>query len=227
MLLTRRSFERREPERDAKCVYIFCEGAKREYQYFEYFVGLSEKIKVVIYPIDSYSDDHSPLGLFKIACNCLNPTKENPNPIYELSDDVDEVWIVFDKDPDKKMSRETQIFKVKEECTKENQHFARSVWNIAESNPCFEVWLYYHQQKEKPDFEEMDISAKWKPFVNSLFNGGFDSQRHPSLIKDAIVNAEKNHLEIDERPTVATTQVYRLGQSIYSLVKSKLRTEYE
>lgn len=182
MLLSRRSFERREPERDAKCVYIFCEGSKREYQYFDYFVGLSEKIKVEIYPIDPNSEDHSPKGLYDIACNSLKQSDENPNPKYELSD-VDEVWIVFDKDPDKYLTREPQISKVNEFCRTENDLLKKeNVWNVAESNPCFEVWLYYHFKDDVPKFEEIDVSSKWKQIVNDVVNGGFDSQRHPSLI---------------------------------------------
>ena len=37
MILTNRLFERQEPSKEAKSIYIFCEGVKREYQYFEYF----------------------------------------------------------------------------------------------------------------------------------------------------------------------------------------------
>lgn len=227
MLLTRRSFERREPERDAKCVYIFCEGI-REYNYFCFFDKLSEKIKIEVYSIDSESEDNTPTGLYKIACNCLKPSSENPSPKFELIDEVDEVWIVFDKDVDKTLSREPQIVKVKENCIKENLFFeGRSVWNIAESNPCFEVWLYYHFEKEKPNIEDISISAKWKSHIDTASKGGFDTRKHPQLIGNAITNAETNHIETETRPEIACTQVYRLGQSIYSLVKSKLRTEYE
>ncbi len=37
MILTNRLFEREQPSREARSIYIFCEGARREYQYFEYF----------------------------------------------------------------------------------------------------------------------------------------------------------------------------------------------
>jgi hypothetical protein len=225
LLPPKRSFERREPERDAKCVYIFCEGI-RECNYFSFFEKLSEKIKVEIYPIDSESDDNTPTGLYRIACNCLKPSEENPNPKFDLSDDVDEVWIVFDKDVDKTLSREPQIFEVRKNCINENQQLSKNdVWNVAESNPCFEVWLYYHFQSTKPDFKGIEISANWKPFVDSISKGGFDHRKHPQLIGDAIKNAKTNYHEVNERPGCSSTQAYRLGESIYSVVKNRLKVD--
>ena len=224
MLLSKRDFKRREPERDAKCVYIFCEG-NTEFDYFRFFDKLSEKIKVEVYPIDSKSENNTPVGLYNIACNCLKPSEENPSPRYELSDDVDEVWIVFDRDIDKILSREPQIIAVKGNCEKENMPFDRKVWNIAESNPCFEVWLYYHFEKGKPDFEGMDISKKWKSFVDTISKSGFDPRKHPQLVGTAITNAETNYHEKDGRPAIASTQVYRLGKSIYPLIQNRLMSK--
>ena len=37
MILSNQIFSRREPVKDAKSIYIFCEGKKREYQYFHFF----------------------------------------------------------------------------------------------------------------------------------------------------------------------------------------------
>ncbi len=51
MILTNRLFTRREPVKEAKSVYIFCEGKKREYQYFRYFQGIDSRINIVIHEI--------------------------------------------------------------------------------------------------------------------------------------------------------------------------------
>lgn len=222
MLLSRRSFERREPDRDAKCIYIFCEGI-REYDYFRFFDKLSEKIKVVAYPIDSEAEDNTPSGLYAIACNCLKPSEENPNPRFELSEDVDEVWIVFDTDVDRDLSREPKIEKTIENCEMENRPFAKNVWNVAESNPCFEVWLYYHFEKLMPNFDAMEISKNWKSFVDVISKSGFDSRKHPQLIGDAIKNAEINYHATDGRPAVASTQVFLLGKTIYPLIEKRFK----
>jgi hypothetical protein len=202
-------------------LYVFCEGV-REYEYFSFFDKLSEKIKLVVYPLDSEAEDNTPTGLYNIACSCLKPSSENPNPLYELSDDVDEVWIIFDKDTDKLSSREPQIISVKENCEKENSQLAREVWKVAESNPCFEVWLYYHFEVEKPNFEGIEISVCWKSFVNTISKSGFDPRKHPQWIRKAIDNSSLNYSEANERPEIASTQVFRLGESIYSLVKRRL-----
>ena len=60
MILTNRLFERQAPSREAKSLYIFCEGAKREYQYFEYFREIDSRIKVEVNKLNS-DDNNSPL----------------------------------------------------------------------------------------------------------------------------------------------------------------------
>jgi hypothetical protein len=52
MILTNRLFERVPPSREAKSIYIFCEGAKREYDYFEYFKQLDSRINIEVYKLD-------------------------------------------------------------------------------------------------------------------------------------------------------------------------------
>lgn len=48
MILTNRLFERVAPNREAKSIYIFSEGAKREVQYFNYFKGLDSRINIEV-----------------------------------------------------------------------------------------------------------------------------------------------------------------------------------
>ena len=71
MILTNRLFKRKLPDREAKSIYIFCEGAKREYQYFDYFKELDSRINVEIYKLHP-EEDNSPLGLLKIAQKCID-----------------------------------------------------------------------------------------------------------------------------------------------------------
>ena len=136
MILTNRKFVREPPSRVAKSIFIFCEGAKREYQYFMYFKEMDSRINVEVNKLNQ-SDNNSPLGLFEIAKSNIIRTSNNPNPKYSFQDG-DEVWIVFDVDKDKEESRKPQIVKV----VKESSSFTN--WRVAQSNPCFEVWLYNH-----------------------------------------------------------------------------------
>lgn len=215
MILTNRRFVREETDRVAKSIYIFCEGAKREYQYFMYFKEMDSRINVEVHKIKP-EDDNSPLGLLNIAKESIIVTEQNTKPKFSFQEN-DEVWIVLDTDKDKDDSRKPQIEKVYEEC-KQNKN-----WFTAQSNPCFEVWLYNHLLKDNPTFEGNQYCSKWKNLVNVLINGGFDSRRHPIYIKNATVNSELNYTESEENnPDIGCTQVYNLSKSILPLVEDKI-----
>lgn len=103
MLLTNRLFERQPPSREAKSIYIFCEGAKREYQYFKYFIEMDSRINVEVYKLHPH-ENNSPIGLFNIAKSCILSSEENKSPKYNFQEN-DEVWIIIDVDKDKEDSR--------------------------------------------------------------------------------------------------------------------------
>jgi hypothetical protein len=186
MILTNRLFERVAPSREAKNIYIFCEGAKREYNYFLFFRERDSRINIEIYKLDS-KEDNSPLGLLKIAEKCIVKTAKNPNPKYNFIEG-DEVWIVLDIDKDKNDSREAQIEFVKKECKRKNN------WFLTRSNPCFEVWLYYHLFSERPMLNEAEKCPAWKKYVNESVIGGFDPRKHPIFIETASRNAANNFM---------------------------------
>ncbi len=215
MILTNRLFKREEPSREAKSIYIFCEGAIREYQYFKYFKEMDSRINIEIYKLNPH-EDNSPSGLLNIAKSFITANEANPNPKYFFLEN-DEVWIVLDTDKDKAESRKPQIREVRNFC-KQNKD-----WFVAQSNPCFEVWLYYHLSSEKPIFENRGVSSVWKKFLNDFIPGGFDSNRHPVYIENAIVNAEKNFELNDGIPEVGSTEVFILSKSIFPLVEAKIK----
>lgn len=212
MILTNRLFERQPPSREAKSLYIFCEGAKREFQYFEYFREIDSRIKVEVNKL-SPVDDNSPNGLYNLAEKSFNGAK----PKFQLQEN-DEIWIVLDTDPDKSNSREDQIQQIKANCeTKDN-------WFVVESNPCFEVWLFFHQKEKYEEFESDDICKSWKQKVNENYEGGFDSRRHPIFIEEAIKNAERN-FKTDEngKPLKGSSEVHLLAKVMFAIIKNKIR----
>lgn len=217
MILTNRLFDREAPSREAKSLYIFCEGVKREYQYFRYFKEMDSRINVEIYKLDTH-EDNSPLGLLNIAKKSIIASEDNTKPKYSFLEN-DEVWIVLDTDKDKGESRKSQIDKVRNFCIQ------KGGWFLAQSNPCFEVWLYYHHASEKPVFEDEDSECcnSWKNLVNDSIAGGFDSRRHPLYIEKATLNAEKTFDSAHDILTVGTTEVFRLSKSMLPLIKSKLK----
>ncbi|SEA34790.1 RloB-like protein [Arachidicoccus rhizosphaerae] len=95
MILTNRLFERNVPSRNAKSIFIFCEGRRREYDYFKYFKEKDSRINIEIHKI-APDDNNSPEGLFDIAVNAFCPIEEKGyKPKYDLIEG-DEVWIVLD-----------------------------------------------------------------------------------------------------------------------------------
>jgi hypothetical protein len=220
MLLRNRPFNREEPERSATKIYIFCEGKDREFNYFQYFEGIDSRLNLIVHELDS-SDDNSPKGLWLLAQNSLIKSDENLEPKYDYREG-DKVWIVLDTDEDNTNSRKPQLIDLRAYCDKLMN------WNIAQSNPCFEVWLYYHQEKSKPDFEGLEVSNKWKSFVGKIVKGGFNPRKHPILIQYAIRNSEP-HFQVnnDGFPVLATTEVFKLAKDILTIgkIKDKINSE--
>ena len=214
MILTNRLFERNPPNRNAKSIYIFCEGRRREYDYFTYFKEKDSRINIEVHKIGT-DDNNSPQGLFDIAVQTICPTKDN-KPKYDLIEG-DEVWIVMDTDPDKDNSRIEQIATVKAACSKKQN------WFVVESNPCFEVWLYYHKHSELMTSSIPDTCNHWKTLVNQLIVGGFDSRKHPIFIEEAINNAQSIHQKNDYVLDPGYTEVYKLGISIMAILAEKIR----
>ncbi len=219
MILRNRPFERVAPARDAKSIYIFCEGAKRELAYFNYFKEIDSRINIEVYGLHPH-EDNSPLGLLHIAEKCILKSEKNPVPKYNFIEG-DEVWIVLDIDEDKHKSREPQIATVLEKCN------TNSAWNLAQSNPCFEVWLYYHVNSKKPFFENYNKCSEWKKFVNKSVSGGFDSRKHPILIENASLNAQNNFRLENDRLNIGSTDLFRLANAIIPLIKDKISIEYK
>ena len=146
------------------------------------------------------------MGLYKNACKCLIKSEENPNPVYDLNED-DEIWFIVDTD---KWGGELATLREK---TAEHNN-----WFVGQSNPCFEVWLYYHFEKEKPN---SDI-CNWKSFLNDKIKGGFNLKEHPKFIQDAIVNSELNFSLSSNQPDVLSTEVFLLGKKSLPLVESDI-----
>jgi hypothetical protein len=209
MILKNRLFERKAPDRSAKIFLIFCEGNKREPHYFKYFNEISSQIRLEVVHAEPH-DNNSPTGLYNKASEYVIKTAENPNPKYDLNDN-DEVWFVIDTD-----DWGTKIDELRGMCLN------YSNWLIAQSNPCFEVWLYYHFYKELPVFENIDISENWKLKLDQIVKGGFDSRKHPIFVKNAIENSKMIFEERNRIVEVGCTEVFKLAEKFYPLVSEEI-----
>jgi hypothetical protein len=197
-------YERREPTKDGKLYFIFCEGDKRETTYFYFFNRIASQIIIQLIPIED--GKNSPIGLYNNACQCLLKSEENPNPSYTLNDQ-DEVWFIIDTD-----KWGDQINTLRENVSNHQN------WFVGQSNPSFEVWLYYHFRNEKPQNEV----ENWKEYLNTIVNAGFDNRKHPIYIETAITNAKINYATTDNVLGDVTTELFFLGQKILPLVKQDI-----
>ncbi len=199
-LFSKRSYQKQTPWRDATLIFVVCEGNQREPNYFRFFHQLDSRLKLVIIP--SEDGKSAPAHLLGNAKNAVE--KHNPDKgTYSL-------YIVMDTDHWGKR----QIHQVYEDCSKKPE------WDVAISNPCFEVWLYFHREKNLPDNISKTCSD-WKKVVDKIFSGGFNADKHPALIQSAIENAKANYSGKGYEPDPGSTQLHILGQKIYALTKSK------
>jgi hypothetical protein len=194
-------YERREPTKDGKLYFIFCEGDKRETTYFYFFNKIASQIVIQIVPIED--GKNSPMGLYNNACQSLLKNEENPNPSYEVNEG-DEVWFIIDTD---KWGDQINTLR--------GNVLQHQNWFVGQSNPSFEVWLYYHFRNQKPQ----NSVGIWKEYLNTIVGGGFDNRKHPVYIETAIVNAENNYSATNNIPDENATELFILGQKIVLLVK--------
>jgi len=209
MLRRNRLYTKKEPDKDATVFYIFCEGKDREPEYFRFFEGIDSKIKFEIIAT-GHHDDNSPVGLYEKASNFIIKTDENPYPKYELAD-VDKVWFVIDTDEWK-----DKIKTLRRKCE------GHANWLIAQSNPCFEIWLYYHFHDQKPLREQVENANGMKAYLNQQIKGGFDSRAHPKYIQTPVVNSEQNFANENDEPKEYSTNLHELAKQILPLIKSGL-----
>jgi hypothetical protein len=194
-------YTKREAVRDSKLYFIFCEGEVRETTYFYYFNKIASQVIIQLIPIGD--GKNRPMGLYSNALQMLTKSEANPNPEYSVND-IDEVWFIIDTD-----EWGDEIDELRESVAKHNN------WVVAQSNPSFEVWLYYHFMKGKPAAP----IANWKNFLDEKVVGGFDNRKHPVHIQTAIANAREAFSTTEGKPDVNTTEVFLLGERILPLVK--------
>ena len=207
MLTRNKLYERKQPEREAKLILIFCEGEKREFQYFNFFSELNSRLRIEVEPPTEGND---PIKLYESARKKTEKSENNPNPKYDIQQE-DEIWFVIDTDTWKEKISELRVA-----CTGLTNRF------ISQSNPCFEVWLFYHFSDSVPSDKLLVSSKEWKTYLDSVRPGGFDCRKHPVYIEKAIINAGKNYSEINSVISPGSTQVFLLAKKILPLVKKEI-----
>ena len=214
-LVRSRRYERQEPLRDSRKIYIYCEGNKREFDYFRFFCGLSSNVNII--PIPSKDGKTDPEKLMEAAREEFGINSDvSPKFTLDVSQQ-DNVWFVIDTD-----SWGSKITDLRNFCKSQNAGLDNEAWYVSQSNPSFEIWLYYHKFSEKPVKNDVDKYSSIKEFVDAQIPGGFDSRKHPSMIEAAIQNAKATYEEENQVLKLYSTEVFKLGQVILPFVKDIL-----
>lgn len=228
MIQRRRDYGKREPSRDAHKIYIVCEGKGTEPDYFAFFEGLSSNLQVITIPTTKGTD---PLKLMERAKQALMGDNREYTVDYKQGDTV---WFVIDTDT---WEKDGKIAPLREFCSQENAAIplnydeikSYNAWNVAQSNPCFEIWLYYHIYENKPISDDVGKFSSFKEFVDDCISGGFNFEKDPARLEDAIANTRKNFsIDQNDMPSLFTSEMYRLGAEINAFVKTdvaKLRNK--
>jgi hypothetical protein len=205
-----KKYENKTPHKEAKKIYIFCEGEKREVHYFKFFEGLTSSLAII--PIASKDGKSDPSKLKESAQEYFK--SNNHTFMEELSD---EVWFVIDTDH---WNLGGKITLLKQYLEEKNKSYKG--WFAAQSNPSFEIWLYYHFFSEKPNENEVSTYDTFKKFLDNKIKGGFDSRKMPVHIASAIDIAQNNYIEEHNQPSKYSTEVYLLAQKILPFIREEL-----
>lgn len=204
MARIKRGYERTViKHRDYHLFAIACEGSVRERDYFAFFEQLSSRVCVdLINDIDEEG-------------NMIVSTMSSPSHVLKRAQDYcinaelvegDSVWLVVDVDC-------WNIADLTELCREAHT----KKWNVAISNPCFEVWLCYHLVEKINDGGTIFTSSQFKQYLSSLSLGGYDVKKFIRHAFEAAENARKADAHPEYRiPEYKETQVYHLIDELRS-----------
>ena len=222
MISRRKAYSKQPPSKDARKLYLFCEGEGTEPDYFSFFKELSSNLEIITLPPENGSD---PIKLMELSKSKL--LNEDSRYVMDYRSN-DSVWFVIDTDA---WEKEGKITPLRDFCASNNDAFPKkysevkgySAWNVVQSNPCFEIWLYYHFFKDAPDAQDVEAHPSFKAFVDIVISGGFDFQNDPVKIEAAVKNAKANFKrDKDGKPELFSTEVYDLAEVIIPFVRQHL-----
>lgn len=191
--------------RDARLYIVVVEGANTEPAYFRGLEAhdLIPRTRVKLHVVPALDHKSAPRYL-------VNNAEKAKHDVGRLMKD-DEIWIVFDVDKHSGSDRIVQIHSALHDAESQN-------WEVALSNPCFEVWLLLHLTNDLTGINDAGNSADEK--LRALL-GGYNKSNAPlqCLNREGVQNAisrAKTH-DTDPHcpiPPLPGTRVYRLVERL-------------
>jgi hypothetical protein len=189
--------DRKHDRRSAKLFVIATEGKDTEKQYFEMFG--SRKVKVEIL---ATGDDNKSAPEYVLER--LDKFKDR----YGFSED-DELWLVLDVD---RWVKKNQLIAV---CPQARQ----KGYQLAISNPCFEIWLCLHFRDLHPEDKTCKhFEARLKADLGGYNKSNLDVSAYKPNVKSAIERSQSLDLNLNEYWTS------QLGTRVYKLVERILQS---
>ncbi len=202
-----RSYKKGAPHRDARLFVIVAEG-EREDGYFSWFNERNQRIRVNVIPREQ--DKSAPNHFLPRIEKFIEDGGWSPA-------DNDVLWCVLDVD---RWSRE-EIEGLRTIC---EQH---ENWGMAISNPCFEVWLLYHNAANITDEGENCTKLKQR-LHGQLSPGGYNVDAVAPLIQTAATNARNaDDSEQGHFPDRMKTKLYLLADQLLVMLGANWRQNIE
>jgi hypothetical protein len=208
MIRRSKLFDRDVQERDARLFLVIVEGAETEPAYFRALGdrGLIPKhrVKLVVYSPENHAS--SPEHLLALA-------ERKTEEIALLRDD--EVWLVLDVDLQSGSNRKRQLHQLDHSCRQRG-------WNVAISNPCFEVWYWLHLSEQLSAIDETCASVE-VALRQTL--GGYSKKTPPAACLEgatlALAIQRATSLDTDPRAPIPTSKGSRLYRLFERLAPSR------
>lgn len=198
-----RAYKYGAPFRDARLFVIATEGAKREKEYFEAITYGNQKVKIkLLAPKDEEEGKSAPKWVLERASKYVDT--------FGLGE-VDQLWLVIDIDK----WELKHVHEIAKECTTTEN------WNIAISNPCFEVWLYLHYE-DLVKTNQINC-AQLKTDLGVIVPGGYNlkvavTQVNTALQRARNADSNKGHYF----PNPMETKVYLLVEELTKMLRTKI-----
>ena len=191
-----RAYKKGNPFKDARLFVIVAEG-HREENYFQWFNAKNSRIQILL--IDRTENESAPKLFIDRIQKAESEGKYSP-------DAQDHVWFICDVDRWRQ-----QIEELRENCQQKPN------WNIAVSNPCFEVWLHFHSGRIQTGKEISCHTLKQK--LPKSATGAYNPEKYGPLIEKATEHAKNSDTSPDSFfPDKMQTKIYQLAESMLSVL---------
>ena len=188
--------ERKHDRRSTKLFIIATEDKYAPAQYFGIFGSRKVQIKI----LETVDGQSAP----QYVLERLDKFKE----MYDLNEE-DELWLLLDVD---RWVKPTQLIAVCPEARQKG-------YQLAISNPCFEIWLSLHFSDLNLDDKTCsDFEARIRKILGSYNKCNLDLAMYKPRIQDAIDRSRS----LDSNPNAPWPST--LGSHVYKLVESILQS---